>query len=112
MYKPYKTNFLMLPHILAAVKSRYCIYASSLKRFQSTATTEEGTETTAETEKPKSWFIRWLHGEIPEQKVVRTENDNLLIYVALWILDEGVFEIQYLKFSVASFFTLVFYKIS
>lgn len=60
----------MFLYYLAFFDGQQCIYASSFKRFQSTVTTEEGTDTTAETEKPKSWFIRWLHGEIPEQKVV------------------------------------------
>ena len=62
----------MFLYHLASVNGTQCMYLCSFKRFQSTVTTEEGTDTATETEKPKSWFIRWLHGEIPERKVVKT----------------------------------------
>jgi hypothetical protein len=62
---------LTLLYHLASFNGAQCEYLSSLKRFQSTVTTEEGTDGTTESEKTKSWFIRWLHGEIPEEKVVK-----------------------------------------
>ncbi|XP_046853172.1 uncharacterized protein LOC124446366 [Xenia sp. Carnegie-2017] len=51
---------------------KQCVLSTFLKRFHSTTSTEEGgaSETEINT---KSWFIRWLHGEIPEQKVVTEE---------------------------------------
>ncbi|CAB4009163.1 Hypothetical predicted protein [Paramuricea clavata] len=60
----------------SSVNGPQCIYVSSFKRFQSTISTEEGTDATTETEKTKSWFIRWLHGEIPEQKLATEEEIN------------------------------------